>query len=85
MKSTFLTLKWRDLGKAIVVAFLSAFVAAIYKAIGGDSGGFHFPSGAEWLTALKVGAGAALAYLVKNLFTDDVAAAKRTLDEARKA
>ncbi len=85
MKSTFFTLNWRDLGKAVVVAFLTAFVAAIGQALGATGGAIHWPSGAEWIDALKIAGGAAVAYLIKNLFTDDVAAAKKTLDEARKA
>ncbi len=84
MKSTLFTINWRDVLKALAVAFLTAFVTAIGQAVGVDGGTLHFPTGAEWINALKIAGGAAVAYLVKNFFTNDVAQAKAILDDARK-
>lgn len=60
------TLSWKDVGKAIIMAFLGAFVTSVYTII--QDG--HFPTGKEFGTAALMGAGAAVAYLIKNIFTN---------------
>lgn len=66
--SSFLSLSWRDLGKGIILAFLTAFVTAIYTSFTGAEA--HLPTLAEIQTAVTVGVGATVAYLIKNLFTN---------------
>jgi VIT1/CCC1 family predicted Fe2+/Mn2+ transporter len=63
--SDFLKLNLWDIAKALIVAFLSAFVTAIYTTIQAGT----LPTWPEVQSALMVGLAAMLAYLVKNLFT----------------
>ncbi len=84
MKSNRFSLNWRDAGKAIVLAFLTAFVTALAAALGIEGGSLHFPTGAELWVCVKIGLTAAVAYIIKNYFTNDVPAAQKTLEEARK-
>jgi hypothetical protein len=64
--SNFLNINWRDLGKAVIMLFLTTFITGITTAI--QAG--HFPDGPQLLFSLKAGGLAALAYLLKNLFTN---------------
>lgn len=65
-QSKFLGLNISDAVKGIIMAFLAAVLTAVYAAISdGD-----WPSKAELLDSLRVGLTAALAYVLKNLFTN---------------
>lgn len=68
--SDYLSLNKYDWIKGAIVAFLSAFLAAIYKII--DMG--QFPTWQEWRTAALVGAAAFIGYIIKNFFTDSTGA-----------
>ncbi len=61
------TLSWKDAGKAILMAFLGTFVAAVYQGISAGA----FPTLHELGTAAIAGSGSALAYIVKNFFTNN--------------
>jgi VIT1/CCC1 family predicted Fe2+/Mn2+ transporter len=63
--SNFLRLNFWDVVKSLVVAFLTAFITAIYAVI--QTG--EFPTWEQIQSALMVGLAALLGYLVKNLFT----------------
>ena len=64
--SKFLGLNISDAVKGIIMAFLAAVLTAVYAAISdGD-----WPSKAELLDSLRVGLTAALAYILKNLFSN---------------
>lgn len=78
MKSTFLKLNLKDLLKGLVVAVLTAVITSLYQAF--QDGGM--PTAEQFKTAGLIGVGAALSYLLKNLFTDSVAEAKQTLSDA---
>jgi predicted exporter len=59
-------LNWADLGKAVLLAFITTFLGGVYAII--QTGAF--PTLAELGAAAMAGLGAALAYLVKNFFTN---------------
>ena len=65
MGSGFLRLDIADFGKGILMAFLGAFLNALYQ---------YFPSGpienVNWKVCLATGISAAVAYLLKNFFTN---------------
>lgn len=65
-QSKFFGLDVSDAVKGIIMAFTAAVLTAVYAAISdGD-----WPSKAELLDSLRVGFTAALAYILKNLFTN---------------
>ena len=65
-KSSFLTLGLSDVGKGLIMAFLAAFLMTLYGVL--SSGGF--PTHAQWIDALRTAITAAMAYLLKNVFTN---------------
>lgn len=64
--SKLLSLNWHDIIKALLVAFLTTFVATIGQSL--DAG--IFPTLAQIKVAALSGLAAAVAYLAKNLFTN---------------
>ena len=66
MMSNFLNLNWNDLGKGLLVAVITAVLTFAYEAL--QSGSLFAPGSLKTigLTALT----AAVAYLLKNLFTN---------------
>ena len=66
IKSEFLRLDLRDVGRGVATAVFSAVVLALYQAVA--DGGF---SAINWAGLLQVGTVAGLGYLVKNFFSDD--------------
>lgn len=81
MQSTLFTWNYKDFLKALLVAFLTAFVAVIGQAIT-TTPPFVNITWIEVILALKAGAGASIAYLIKNFFTDTNAQAASTLTTA---
>lgn len=63
----FLDLNWKDAGKAVLMAFITAAVTALYTAL---QSGMIPSTWAQWKTILIVGVTSALAYLVKNFLTN---------------
>lgn len=72
------SLNWADIGKGVLVAFLTVFLAAIGQSI--DAG--TLPSIEQIKVAALAGLAAGIAYLIKQFFTNTVAQAKKTLDKA---
>jgi len=66
MQSQLLKINLADVGKALLIAFLTAFIGSIYVAF--QAG--HFPTLQELGQAAMAGISAALAYLIKNFFTN---------------
>jgi hypothetical protein len=64
--SNFLNLNWADFGKGLIVAVLTVVVAGIGDIVA--TGGF--PTGAQWKGIGLAALSAALAYILKNLFTN---------------
>lgn len=60
------SLKWKDAVKGVIMSFLAAFLMSIYGVI--NSGGW--PTNGQWQEALKIGATAFVAYILKNFFTN---------------
>jgi hypothetical protein len=65
--SDFLRINGRDIAKSILMAFIGSVLTALYQII--EAGG-ALPSGAQWKSILTIGLSSALAYLVKNFFTN---------------
>jgi len=65
MKSSFLRLNWFDLGKGLVVAIVAPALVVIQSVW--STGVFTL----DWKQLLSVGLAGGLAYLIKNLFTDN--------------
>lgn len=65
-QSPFFSINWKDLGKGIILAFLTVFVAAVYQSISAGA----LPTLAEIKADALAGAVAAIAYLLKNLLTN---------------
>lgn len=65
--SDFLKINSRDLAKSIIMAFLGSVVTALYNIV---KEGMTLPSAEQWKTIFIMGLTAALAYLVKNFFTN---------------
>ena len=66
MKSTFLSLNFRDFVKAIIMVFISAFLTGLYQMLQKD---FAF----DWVSlkpVLMSSIAAVVAYLLKNFFTN---------------
>jgi len=66
MKSKFLTLDWKDLGRGLLIAFLAAVISGIIELL--DTGVIF-----SWITlkpVLITGVSAALSYLLKCLATN---------------
>ncbi len=78
MQSTRFSLDLVDLGKGVLVAFITAFVTAITVWLNAGA----FPTGEQLKGAALTGAAAAAAYLIKNFFTDSVKSAENTLNKA---
>jgi VIT1/CCC1 family predicted Fe2+/Mn2+ transporter len=66
MKSNFLNLNLQDLGKGLIVAVIAAVLTFAYEAL---QAGTLFAPG-TFKTVGMVALGAALSYLIKNLFTN---------------
>lgn len=64
--SSFLSLNLSDVGKGLLMAFLAAFLMTLYGVL--SSGGF--PTNEQWIDALRTAITAAMAYLLKNVFTN---------------
>jgi uncharacterized membrane protein len=64
--SPFLNLNWKDLGKAVLMAFLTTFITSVAAAFQAGA----FPTLAQLGSYALLGLSAAGAYLVKNLFTN---------------
>lgn len=65
-KSNFLTLNWKDAAKAIALTFITALVTGIYQLL-------QVNATLDWTTlkpVLVAALGAAIAYLIKNFFTN---------------
>ena len=62
----FLTLNWKDLGKGLILAFLTVFVTTVYAALQAGA----LPTGAQLGSAALAGLTAMVAYLIKNFFTN---------------
>jgi hypothetical protein len=67
MKSGLFKLNWKDVVKGFVVAFISSILTAVVATLQGGG----LPSPEEFKTVLIVGLGSGVAYLIKNLFTND--------------
>jgi hypothetical protein len=65
--SDFLKVNFRDLVKSILMAFLGSAVTALYTIV--NDGG-TLPTPEQWKTIVIMGVTSALAYLVKNFFTN---------------
>jgi hypothetical protein len=65
--SSIFTINWADLGKAIVVLFITTFLGIIALSL--EAG--KFPTSVELLKALHTAALATLSYLVKNILTNN--------------
>jgi hypothetical protein len=65
MKSSFLRLNWFDLGKGLVVAIVAPALVVIQSVW--STGVLDL----DWKQLLSVGLAGGLAYLIKNLFTDN--------------
>ena len=65
MKSSFLRLNWFDLAKGLVVAIVAPALVVIQSVW--SSGVLNL----DWKQLLSVGLAGGLAYLIKNLFTDN--------------
>ena len=66
MGSGFLNLNWADLGKGILVAFLTVVVGGVGTALNAGA----LPDLATLGSLCLAGLAAAVAYLLKNLFTN---------------
>lgn len=64
MNSGFLTLNTQDFIKGLIVAVLMAALQIVYSTL--SAGSFTF----DWLAILQAGVTAGVAYLMKNLFTN---------------
>ena len=67
-KSNFLTLNWKDILKGFVVAIVAALLTGVYEAI--QLGGLEF-TWLFWKPVLITSLGAGVAYLIKNVFTNN--------------
>ena len=67
MKSKFLNLHWKDIFKGFLMAFIGAFLTALYTAL---EAGEIPTTWDQWKSTILVGAGAGIAYLLKNFFTN---------------
>ena len=79
MKSTALSWKLRDLGQALILILVGNILALIMS-IPDDK----LPTGADivsnLITSVKF---AVIPYLIKNFFTNDVAVAEKTINDAK--
>jgi len=67
MKSQFLTLKWKDLLKGAILAFIVAFLTGALQLFQGGQIEWTF---AFWQPTLYAGIVALIGYLLKNLLTN---------------
>lgn len=65
-RSNFLNIDWNDLGRALLMLFITTFIGGI---IDGVSNG-AFPTVAAMLLAAKAGGVAALGYLLKQIISN---------------
>lgn len=79
MKSLY-KISWQDLGKSLIVAFLTVFVSTLAQSF--DPTGMHLPKISEIILALKAGLGGMIAYLIKNFFTDDLKQALKVVEKS---
>lgn len=66
MKSTFLSLNFKDLGRAFLIAFITLLIAGVAVFTQKN----ELPSMPELLLILKTSAISAGAYVIKNFFTN---------------
>jgi hypothetical protein len=64
--SSFLKLNWQDYAKGLIVAVGTTVLTALMTSL--NSG--HLPQGKEWAGIGTAAISAAVAYLLKNLFTN---------------
>lgn len=67
MKSSFLSINLKDLGKGILVAIITAFVTALYQQI---QAGNVLPTVEQLKADGIIALAAALSYLLKNMLTN---------------
>jgi len=72
------SLNWADIGKGLLVTFLTIFLGTIGQSI--EAGAL--PTIAQIKVAALAGLTAGIAYLIKQFFTNSVTQAKKTLDKA---
>lgn len=80
LPSTRFSLNWRDAGKAILLAFLTAFFSTLALSLNAEA----LPTLSQLKLAGIAGVIAAISYITKNFFTNDVPTAQKILDEADK-
>lgn len=66
MKSKFLTINWKDLSRSVLMIASTTILGMLSAAVTNQ----QFPTGAEFLNMLKVGALSGAVYLIKNLLTN---------------
>ena len=66
MKSKFLTINWKDLSRSILMTISTTILAMLSSSITNQ----QFPTIADFLNMLKLGALSGAVYLFKNLFTN---------------
>ena len=81
MKSTALSLKWRDAGQAILLILIGN-VLALIMSIAGDQLPTWKELGSNLIMSLKF---AVIPYLIKNFLSNDVAVAEKTIADAKAA
>jgi hypothetical protein len=75
MKSTFLSLNWRDFIKGLIVAVLTPIIPIVQQSI--TAGTLIL----DWHVIGLAAAGGFVAYIVKNFFTDSTKEAVKTLSK----
>jgi len=64
--SSFLSLKWKDALKGLITAVLTTIATSVYEIINNGA----LPTKAQWHVVIISGAGAGIAYVLKNLLTN---------------
>lgn len=77
MESTRYSINRRDLGKGTLVAFGTAFFATLMQWLNMGT----FPTGEQLKVSAVAGISAAVTYLLKNFFTDDIKTAENILQK----
>lgn len=78
MKSDRFSINWNDFLKGLVMAVIMPVLAIIQSSI--SNGELTF----NWKLIGLTAAGAFVAYLIKNFFSDNIKAAEKTLEAAEK-
>jgi hypothetical protein len=66
--SNFFSLNWKDFGKGLIVAIITAFVTMLCQALTATP--VHLPTGAELKTDALYALAAGASYVLKNLFSN---------------